>query len=113
MLELKNISLNYMTENKVNPVLNGIDLTFETGKMYALTGPNGSGKSSLARVIMGNSPPSAGQVIFNGEDITGLGIAERARKGIGYAFQHPAHFKGLRVTDILEIAKRGNGSHEF
>lgn len=112
MLELKNISLKYMTEDRINPVLNDLDLTFETGKIYALTGPNGSGKSSLARVIMGISLPSAGQVLFNGEDITGLGIAERARKGIGYAFQNPAHFKGLRVIDILKIAMRGNGSHE-
>ena len=59
---------------------------------------------------MGIHRPGGGRIIFEGEDITGLGITERSRKGIGYAFQHPARFKGLRVTDILEIAMRGSDS---
>ncbi len=112
MLELKEIGLKFLSDEKESTVLDGISLTFETGKIYALTGPNGSGKSSLARVIMGIHRPTAGQVIFQGEDITALGIAERARRGIGYAFQHPARFKGLRVADILEIALSRSGNHQ-
>ena len=112
MLELKNISLKFANEEREVKVLEEIDLTFAAGKMYALTGPNGSGKSSLARVIMGIHQPTEGRVIYKGEEITGLGITERARKGIGYAFQHPARFKGLQVNDILEIALGVANSHE-
>lgn len=112
MLELKELELKFFTDNKEKTVLKNINLTFKKGKIYALTGPNGSGKSSLARVIMGIHRPTAGQVIYKGEEITPLGITERARKGIGYAFQHPARFKGLRVTDILEIAMGRSDNHE-
>ena len=111
MLELRDIGLKFFTDEKENHVLKGISLSFDRGKLYALTGPNGSGKSSLARVIMGIHHPDAGNIIYKGEDITALGIAERARKGIGYAFQQPPHFKGLRVTDILEIALRRSDNH--
>ncbi len=112
MLHLENIELNFITDEKVNSVFKGINLAFDSGKIYALTGPNGSGKSSLARVIMGIHQPDAGKIVYKGEDITALGIAERARKGIGYAFQQPPHFKGLRVADILEIAMRHSDNHE-
>lgn len=112
MLELSDIGLKFVSEERESTVLDGITLELAAGKMYALTGPNGSGKSSLAQVIMGIHRPTAGRVIYKGEDITALGIAERARKGIGYAFQHPARFKGLRVTDILEMALRHSGDSD-
>ncbi len=104
MLSLENISLELEVEERKVPILNDINLIFEAGKMYALTGPNGSGKSSVARVAMGIYKQTAGQVFYDGEDISGLGITERARKGIGYAFQHPARFKGMPVKDMLELA---------
>lgn len=69
-----------------------------------ITGPNGGGKSTLAKLIMGIEQPSSGQIIFDGEDITGLSIAERAQRGIGYAFQQPARFKGMKVKKLLDIA---------
>ncbi len=106
MLSLKNVSLRLSTEEREVTILSGIDLNFERGKMYALTGPNGSGKSTLARVIMGIQSPSEGKVIFEGNDITSMGLTERAQMGFGYAFQHPARFKGMRVLDLLEIAMR-------
>jgi len=106
LLILENMNLVLEEERKRIQILDNIDLQFEWGKMYALTGPNGSGKSSVARVIMGIMKPTKGRVILDGEDITSLGITERAEKGIGYAFQHPARFKGLRVVDLLEIAMK-------
>ncbi len=110
MLQLEDISLTLNSEEGSVNILEGIDLLLEEGKMYALTGPNGSGKSSVARIIMGITAPTSGRVLFNGEDITGLGITERAKLGIGYAFQHPPRFKGLRVIDIIEIAMRMGSS---
>jgi len=106
LLQLEDISLHFSENDRSVQALKDINLFLEKGKMYAFTGPNGSGKSSLAKVIMGIYSPTAGKILLEGEDITRLNITERARQGIGYAFQHPPRFKGLRVIDILEIALR-------
>ena len=100
MLELKNI--NFKRDNKV--ILDNINLILEDDKFYCITGPNGSGKSTLAKVIMGLIKPDTGNIIYNGQDITNLTIDERAKLGIGFAFQTPVTFKGLTVYDILKIA---------
>ena len=89
-------------------ILKGIDLTVQAGKLTVVTGPNGGGKTSLAKIISGLVTPSAGRVLLDGEDITGLDITERARRGIGYAFQQPVRFKGLIVRDLLELAAGGS-----
>lgn len=104
MLTLEKVSLDMAVEENKVTILHDIDITFKAGKMYALTGPNGSGKSSIARVAMGIYRPTRGKVYLDGEDITNLNITERARRGIGYAFQQPARFKGLQVKDLLNIA---------
>ncbi len=104
MFALEDISLIIEESDQEIMILHNINLQLEAGKMYALTGPNGSGKSSLARVAMGIYKPTGGQVFLNGEDITSLGITERARRGIGYAFQQPPRFKGMQVKDMLEYA---------
>jgi Fe-S cluster assembly ATP-binding protein len=111
MLELNGINLNTEGEHKVQ-ILKNIDLKLLDKKIYAITGPNGSGKSSLARIIMGISRPTSGTIIFNGHDITQMNITERARLGIGYAFQNPPKFKGIKVRQLLDISlgdKSGNG----
>ena len=59
-------------------------LTIDDDKFTVITGPNGGGKSTLAKLIMGIETPTAGQIIFNGTDITDLSIPERAKLGIGY-----------------------------
>ena len=70
----------------------------------AITGPNGGGKSTLAKLIAGIEKPTAGRILFDGEDITDLTITERACRGISYAFQQPVRFKGIQVLDLLRIA---------
>lgn len=106
MLHLIHVGLELETEEGKVRILDDINLELEKGKMYAITGPNGSGKSSVARAIMGIALPTRGKIMFNDQDITDLGITERAKMGIGYAFQHPPRFKGMRVVDMLEIAMR-------
>ena len=93
MLELKNIS--FYKDNK--QILTDVSLNIDNQKFVAITGPNGSGKSTLAKIIMGLFSPDSGQIIFDGQDITNLTITERAKLGIGFAFQQPVKFKGLTV----------------
>lgn len=104
MLVLDNISLKVEENNEQVEILNGINLTLEDRKFYVITGPNGGGKSTLAKVIMGILKPTSGRIYFDGQDITGYGIADRARMGIGYAFQQPPRFKGITVSDIIKLS---------
>ena len=104
MLELKNISFNVQDENKEKEIIRHLDLTVEDGKFVVVTGPNGGGKSTMAKLIAGIETPTEGQILFNGEDITGKSITERAKLGISFAFQQPARFKGITVLDLLRIA---------
>ena len=104
MLELKNISFNVADEKGEKDIITDVSLTVEDGKFLVITGPNGGGKSTLAKLIMGIEKPTGGQIIWNGVDITNMSITERAKLGIGYAFQHPPRFKGLSVRDLLSLA---------
>ena len=100
MLELKNIF--FERDNK--QILNNINLKIDNSKLIAITGPNGSGKSTLAKIIMGILKPDNGTIFFDGQDITEKNITERAKLGIGFAFQQPVKFKGLTVKDLIEIS---------
>ena len=103
MLTLNNI--NYEVEGK--PILR--DISLELGDEFvAVTGPNGGGKSTLAKVIAGILKPDSGTISWNGMDITGTSITERAKLGISYAFQQPVQFKGLRVRDLMTLAAGKN-----
>lgn len=63
---------------------------------------------------MGIEKPTAGQIFYKGQDITGLDIDERAKLGIGFAFQQPVRFKGLTVRDLLSIAvNKAVDTHEL
>lgn len=104
MLQLSNVSYAPEDENGTIPVLKEINLTLTPGNFYVITGPNGGGKSSLAKLIMGINQPTAGHIFYAGEDITGLGITERARLGIGYAFQQPPRFKGITIGELLSFS---------
>ena len=103
MLELKNISYAAEDEGGTKEILSDINLTVSE-RFVAVTGPNGGGKSTLARVIAGIIKPTSGRIIFDGQDITELGITERAKLGISFAFQQPVRFKGIRVYDLLQLA---------
>lgn len=104
MLELKNVSFSVEGEDGKKEILHDLSLTIDNGRFVVITGPNGSGKSTLARLIMGIEPPTSGQIFFDGQDITNLGITERAKLGISFAFQQPVRFKGIRVIDLLRLA---------
>lgn len=108
MLELKNLCLEIENDNEKINILKDINLKFKKNKIYVITGPNGGGKSSLAKTIMGIYKASSGNILLDGENIADLDITERAKKGIGFAFQQPARFKGIKVNELLNLAAGDN-----
>lgn len=102
MLELKNIC--FEVEDEKKGILKDVSLKIDSGKFVVITGPNGGGKSTLARIISGILTPTAGQILFDGQDITDLDITERAKLGISFAFQQTVRFKGITVHDLISLA---------
>ena len=102
MLELRDVSY-HVDDDKGKDILNHINLKIED-RFTEITGPNGGGKSTLAKMIAGIIRPTEGQILLDGEDITGLSITDRAKKGISFAFQQPVRFKGITVLDLIRLA---------
>lgn len=108
MLKMINVDVSIDGDIGKKKILKNINLTLEKKKIYVMTGPNGGGKSTIAKAIMGIIQPDNGQIFLDEADITHKGITDRARLGIGYAFQTPARFKGLKVSDLLKLASGGS-----
>lgn len=104
MLELRNISFDVPDHSGRKEIIRNINLTIEQNQFLAITGPNGGGKSTLAKIIVGIEQPTSGQIFLDGQDITQMSITERAKAGIGFAFQQPVRFKGITVKDLLLLA---------
>ena len=104
MLQLNSIAFHAETNDGKAEIIRDISLHIDANKFIVITGPNGGGKSTLAKIIAGIETPTSGTITFQGEDITGLSITDRAKRGIGFAFQQPVRFKGLTVLDLLRIA---------
>ena len=104
MLKLKHLSFNVPEEGDKKEIIRDVSLTIPDGRLVVVTGPNGGGKSTLAKLIAGIERPTGGGIYLNGEEITDKSVTERARMGIGFAFQQPVRFKGIRVVDLIRIA---------
>ncbi len=96
-------------------ILKGISLTLEKGQVHALMGPNGSGKSTLSNTLMGHPKyqVTSGQILYNGQDITGWKTYERARAGIFLAFQYPTSIPGVSVANFLRTAMKARFGDAF
>ena len=103
MLELRNICYSAENDGVKKDIIKNVSLKLDE-KFIAFTGPNGGGKSTLAKIIMGIIKPTSGRIIFDGKDVTDLSVTDRAKAGIAFAFQQPVKYKGITVTDLIEIA---------
>ncbi len=90
-------------------ILRGVDLTINEGETHVLLGPNGGGKSTLLNTIVGmpGYRVTRGRILFKGVDLADLEIDERARLGIGIAFQRPPAVRGVKLRQMLEVAAHG------
>lgn len=91
--------------------LDGMSLELSRGEVKCIIGPNGCGKSTLFNVISGDLYPTSGQVLFNGDAITGLSPQKICRKGIARKFQIPSVFDDLTVAENIEIAMTSATKH--
>ena len=83
-------------------VVNQVSVEVETGEIVGLLGPNGAGKSTTFYMVVGLIRPNAGQIFYDGEDITFLPMYKRARRGIGYLAQETSIFRKLTVRQNIE-----------
>jgi branched-chain amino acid transport system ATP-binding protein len=99
LLELKKVSSGY----KRKLVVRDIDLQVEQGKIVSILGANGVGKSTIMRTIMGQIAPSAGQLFFDGQSISGLSPHRVADLGVGYCPEGRRIFGNLTVKENLVV----------
>jgi Fe-S cluster assembly ATP-binding protein len=109
MLKIKNLHASV----DGNEILRGIDLEIRAGEVHAIMGPNGSGKSTLARVLAGHEAyaVTAGEVLFEGQDLLEMEPEERAREGVFMAFQYPVEIPGVSNTYFLKAALNAVRKH--
>ena len=104
MLTVEHLNFSVIENGVRRQILSDISFHVNKGEMLVITGPNGGGKSTLAKVLMGIEKADSGKVILDGEDISSYDIDERAKAGIGFAFQQPPRFKGMTVEKLISLA---------
>ncbi len=84
--------------------VDNLNITVEPFCLKSIIGPNGAGKTTLFNLISGQYKPTSGQILFNGNDITRMGVAKRAKLGIGRSFQLTNIFPSLTVLENVRLA---------
>ncbi len=110
MLEIEDLTV----EVNGKTLLHDVNLEVKKGYTNVLFGPNGAGKSALMRTIMGFSEYRVvkGRILFNGEDIIGLSVDERARLGLGIMMQRPPDMSGIKLRDLVKVLSKGQRDPE-
>ncbi|MCE2786959.1 MAG: Fe-S cluster assembly ATPase SufC [Bacteroidota bacterium] len=102
MLEIRNLK----AEIEGKKILNGINLTVNSGEVHAIMGPNGAGKSTLSSVLAGRADYAVteGEIMFEGKNLLEMSPEDRAREGVFLAFQYPVEIPGVSTTNFLKTA---------
>lgn len=90
-----------------------VTMQVKAGSFHSIIGPNGAGKTTLFNVLSGNLPPTSGQVIFKGKDITRLPVHRTIHLGIGRSFQITNIFPNLTVMENIRLACQSLGADNF
>ena len=106
MLEVEGVSKSF----GALAALVDVSLTVRAGEVFSVIGPNGAGKSTLFNVISGLHVPSAGRIVFRGEDITHLGPEVINRRGLAKTFQITNIFPGISVYDNVRVAAQSRAA---
>lgn len=112
VLEISNLVKNFGALRATD----GVTIDLRPGEIHALIGPNGAGKSTLIHQICGTLRQDSGSIRFNGHDISGLGVADRAKLGLGRTFQVSSlapEFSALRNVMLAVQARQGSSFHFF
>lgn len=94
-------------------VTQDVSLSLALGEVHALIGPNGAGKTTLIHQVSGTLAPDAGQVLFLGEDVTGLGLAQRARRGLARSFQITCLLPDFSALENVALAVQARAGSSF
>jgi branched-chain amino acid transport system ATP-binding protein len=93
-------------------VTDQVSLDVGEGEIVGILGPNGAGKTTLFNLIAGTVKPDAGQVLFDGDDITRASVSARCRKGIARSFQIPHPFGGISVFENILVGATFGGHRQ-
>ncbi len=104
MLEVKHLSYQVMENGSMRRLVDDVSFCVNDGEMLVITGPNGGGKSTIAKLLMGIEKADSGEILLDGQELLAMNVDERAKAGIGYAFQQPPAFKGMTVERLLNLA---------
>jgi len=106
ILKMNDVGFYY---NVGTQVLHGINYEFEKGKVYAITGRSGAGKTTLLSLLSGLTSPTAGTILFNGEDITKMDRYQYRSRYVGVIFQQFNLLPHLTAVENVELSMRASG----
>ncbi|HUN44102.1 MAG TPA: ABC transporter ATP-binding protein [Acetobacteraceae bacterium] len=99
MLEVKNVSKHFGSLRAVQ----GVSMTVAAGELRAIIGPNGAGKTTFFNTISGFFPPTSGDIVFDGQVVTRMPVAQRVARGMARTFQITEIFPELTVRENVRI----------
>ena len=94
-------------------VTDDVSLTIEPGELHAIIGPNGAGKTTLIHQISGLARPDSGRIVFDGQDVTRLSMAERARLGLVRSFQITSILPRFSALENVALAAQARAGSSF
>jgi len=114
IIEVRDLKKSYRVGEVDVHALRGVDLKVEAGELLCVVGPSGSGKSTLFHILGGLTPPTSGQALINGRDLSRISDAERTalrRRMVGFVFQKYNLLPTLSASDNIAIARYIAGNH--